>query len=70
MMVIFALLPIANRFGTTGKLAPVWYLLMIVGSGLLGAAVARYFSEPMNRKLRTKVRAVEAPAAAVAATAD
>lgn len=52
MMPIFALLPLANRFGSTGRLAPLWYLMMTAVAGLLGAAVARFFSEPLNRKLR------------------
>jgi len=59
MMAIFALLPIAQRFGRNGQLAPLWYLLMIAASGLLGAAIARFFSEPLNRKLRSEGRTAE-----------
>lgn len=70
MMAIFALLPVANRFGSTGKLAPLWYLVMIAVAGALGAAVARYFSEPLNRKLRAEVRTSDAQLSVNAATAD
>lgn len=35
---------------------PVWYLILLGTSGLLGAAVARFYSEPLNRKLRTGTR--------------
>lgn len=54
MMAIFALLPMATRFDPAGRLAPISYGAMIAFSGFLGAAIARYFSEPMNRKLRAK----------------
>ncbi|HZU23033.1 MAG TPA: acyltransferase, partial [Terriglobales bacterium] len=52
MMAIFALLPFVIRFDSAGGLAPLWYALMIALSGWLGALLAKYFSEPMNRKLR------------------
>jgi peptidoglycan/LPS O-acetylase OafA/YrhL len=68
MMAIFALLPVANRFGSTGQLAPFWYLVMIAAAGVLGAAIARYFSEPLNRKLRSSAREAEARLSATAAT--
>jgi peptidoglycan/LPS O-acetylase OafA/YrhL len=35
--------------------APVWYLGVLALSGLLGATVARWYSEPLNRKLRQKI---------------
>jgi peptidoglycan/LPS O-acetylase OafA/YrhL len=54
MMAIFALLPLATRIDPAGWLAPVWYGAMIIGAGYLGAAIAKYFSEPMNRKLRAR----------------
>ena len=70
MMAIFALLPLANRFGSTGRLAPLWYLVMIVASGGFGAAIARYFSEPLNRKLRAEAPSSDAQLSVSAATAD
>jgi len=66
MMAIFALLPLANRFGSTSRLAPLWYVPMIAVAGALGAVIAKYFSEPLNRKLRKQVSSRE-PAMAVAA---
>ena len=53
MMAIFALLPLARYLGSTGRLSPLSYVLMVAASGILGAAIARYFSEPLNRKLRS-----------------
>lgn len=55
-MVIFAVLPIALRFDPPGRWAPLTYLVVVAGSGLLGAAIARVFSEPMNRRLRAGAR--------------
>ncbi len=36
--------------------APASYVAMLALAGLLGAAVARWFSEPLNRKLRRELR--------------
>jgi peptidoglycan/LPS O-acetylase OafA/YrhL len=38
--------------GLSLRWAPPLYLLVLAASGVLGAAVARWYSEPMNRKLR------------------
>ncbi|HKD92793.1 MAG TPA: acyltransferase [Terriglobales bacterium] len=54
MMAIFGLLPLVVRLDPVGWLAPIWYAAMVGLAGLLGALVARYFSEPMNRKLRAR----------------
>jgi peptidoglycan/LPS O-acetylase OafA/YrhL len=62
-MAIFAILPLVTRLDAAGRLTPLWYATMIVLSGLLGAAVARYFSEPMNRKLRAKKMLAQSQAA-------
>ena len=35
---------------------PVWYLALLGASGLLGDAVARFYSEPLNRKVRSGAR--------------
>ena len=35
--------------------APIWFLGILVVAGLIGAAVARWFSEPMNKRLREKL---------------
>src|SRR4029077_6577547 len=34
--------------------APVWFLGILIVAGLVGAAVARWFSEPVNQMLREK----------------
>lgn len=34
--------------------APLWYVLILVFSGIVGILVSRYFSEPMNKILRFK----------------
>ena len=31
---------------------PIWYVTMVALSGVLGGAVARWYSEPMNKRLR------------------
>lgn len=54
IMVVFAVLPFALRFDPSGKFAPLTYAAVLVGSGFLGALIARFFSEPLNRRLRAK----------------
>jgi peptidoglycan/LPS O-acetylase OafA/YrhL len=65
IMVVFAVLPFALRWDPIGRWAPLTYAVVLVGSGLLGGLIARFFSEPMNRKLRAhraaSVRASLAP---------
>jgi peptidoglycan/LPS O-acetylase OafA/YrhL len=46
---------IIQYLGLSKNLSPVWFLTLIMFSGLSGAIVARYFSEPMNRLLRNKM---------------
>jgi peptidoglycan/LPS O-acetylase OafA/YrhL len=60
MMVIFALLPLARRFDPDGRWLPVSFPAMIALSGVLGGAIAQFFSEPMNRKLRVRTRQAQA----------
>jgi peptidoglycan/LPS O-acetylase OafA/YrhL len=38
--------------GLNVRWAPLAYLAMLTLAGLLGAAVARWYSEPLNRRLR------------------
>ena len=52
MMVIFPVLAISRWLDPDSHWAPVSYLMMILASGALGAFIARYFSEPLNRHLR------------------
>jgi peptidoglycan/LPS O-acetylase OafA/YrhL len=36
------------------SLAPLWFAGTVAAAGLLGFAVARWYSEPLNRRLRGK----------------
>lgn len=62
-MVIFAILPLVTRFDSAGRLTPIWYAAMVMLSGLLGAVIAKYFSEPMNRRLRRRNELAQSHAA-------
>jgi peptidoglycan/LPS O-acetylase OafA/YrhL len=53
-MIIFAVLPFALHVDPLGRYAPLTYLIVLAGSGLLGAAIAKWFSEPMNHRLRAR----------------
>ena len=48
MFVVFA---VVRAFRATGEYPLVWYVLAFGGSWLLGAAVARWFSQPCERGL-------------------
>ena len=52
MMVVFPVLWVVKRSDPTWRWAFLWYAAIVMLSGGLGAIVARYFSEPMNRRLR------------------
>jgi peptidoglycan/LPS O-acetylase OafA/YrhL len=52
MFVVFALFNAFVSLGSPSRLVPVLFVGVIVASGLLGALVARCYSEPMNRRLR------------------
>jgi peptidoglycan/LPS O-acetylase OafA/YrhL len=39
-------------FGASIDSAPFWYLVMVALSALLGSVIAKYYSEPLNRRLR------------------
>ena len=53
MFVVFALFSLFLDKGKPMRLVPVFFALTILISGLLGAVIARLYSEPMNRYLRT-----------------
>jgi peptidoglycan/LPS O-acetylase OafA/YrhL len=38
--------------GSSPHMAPLWHAAMIAASGLLGWSTAKYFSEPLNKRLR------------------
>jgi peptidoglycan/LPS O-acetylase OafA/YrhL len=44
-----------HAVGSSPNMAPFWHAAMVGVSGLLGWATAKYFSEPLNRRLRRPV---------------
>ncbi|HTW47327.1 MAG TPA: acyltransferase [Acidobacteriaceae bacterium] len=58
MFVVIEGIHIFDRARLGVALATPWYLLLLVAAGFLGAAVARFYSEPLNRRLRESVRVV------------
>lgn len=54
MFVVFALFNLFVRLGKPMRGVPVLFITVIVIAGLLGEAVARFFSDPMNRLLRKR----------------
>ncbi len=52
----FVVVILTQLFAATGSnyaWGPVWYAAVVCLSGSLGALVAKYYSEPLNRRLRT-----------------
>jgi peptidoglycan/LPS O-acetylase OafA/YrhL len=64
MMVILPAVAILGRIDPTSRAAPFSYVVMIFASGAVGAVIARYFSEPLNRYFRRS--SASAPATPVA----
>lgn len=54
MFVVFALFGLFLKAGKAMYLVPVLFVAVTVLSGFLGVAVARWYSEPMNRWLRSR----------------
>jgi peptidoglycan/LPS O-acetylase OafA/YrhL len=54
MFVVFALFSMFLEAEKPMKAVPVFFTAAILISGLLGTAVARFYSEPMNRFLRKR----------------
>jgi peptidoglycan/LPS O-acetylase OafA/YrhL len=57
MFVVFTLFDLFLRMGHPMRLVPVLFVATILVSGLLGALVAGVYSEPMNRRLRSRAPA-------------
>ena len=55
VFVVFGLLSLFLKAGKPLSLVAVYFVGTVLISGLLGAAVARLYSEPMNRLLRSKL---------------
>ena len=54
MFVVFGALHVFLAFGTPIAGVPLFFIGVIVAAGLLGELVARFYSEPLNRKLRER----------------
>lgn len=54
MFVVFALFALFKSAGRSLGAVPVLFISVILISGLLGELVARFYSEPMNRRIRQR----------------
>ena len=54
MLIVWPLVWAFYRLHQTMKLAPFWFIAVTALAGVAGYAVARFYSEPVNRKLRTR----------------
>jgi peptidoglycan/LPS O-acetylase OafA/YrhL len=54
MFVVFALFGWFKSAGASLGAVPVLFIGVIVISGVLGELVARFYSEPMNRRIRQR----------------
>lgn len=52
MLAVFALIALVRAYHPAARTFPLWYAAMLCGSILLGWLVARYCSEPLNRRIR------------------
>ena len=59
MFVIWPVVWAFYRSRSSLNTAPVWFLIAAVISGMLGFAVAKFYSEPLNRILRGTMRGVQ-----------
>jgi peptidoglycan/LPS O-acetylase OafA/YrhL len=55
MFVVFALFGLFKSAGASLGAVPVLFISVILISGLLGELVARFYSEPMNRRIRQRL---------------
>jgi peptidoglycan/LPS O-acetylase OafA/YrhL len=51
---MLVLAPLFAAAGQAPDLAPLWFLGLLLLSGLAGAIVARLWSEPLNRAIRAR----------------
>jgi len=56
MFCVFGVLGIASASGLAPRWSFVWYVPALLSSWLLGFAVARYFSQPLERRLRREAQ--------------
>jgi hypothetical protein len=56
MFCVFGVLGVASMSGLALRWGFVWYVPAVLLSWLLGFVVARYFSQPIERRLRREAR--------------
>lgn len=56
MIVILTLMEVFKRLKPATWTIPLWYLAMLLLSLLAGRGIARYYSEPLNQRLRARDR--------------
>jgi peptidoglycan/LPS O-acetylase OafA/YrhL len=54
MLVVLGLIGLFKRLMPAMSIIPLWYLAMLLLSVLMGLAIYRCFSEPLNRRLRAR----------------
>jgi peptidoglycan/LPS O-acetylase OafA/YrhL len=68
MFAVWAMVGLFFHFHQSIHQSPLWFLATLALTGALGHVVARFYSEPLNHKLRTKLLATSP--ATIAASAD
>ena len=61
MFVVFAFFDVFLAVGNPMRLVPILFVSTILVSGALGALIASFYSEPMNRFLRSRSTSASAP---------
>lgn len=56
MFVVLGLMSLFKRLHPAMKTIPLWYIVMLLLSVLLGYIVSRFYSEPLNRRLRASAQ--------------
>lgn len=54
MFVVYGLFGIFMAYGKPSLGIPALFIVTVILAGILGELVARFFSEPMNRRLRER----------------
>jgi len=67
MLAVWPMVGLFFYFHQGIHLAPLWFLATLALAGGLGGLVARFYSEPLNRRLRTKLLNVASTDRAAAA---
>src|SRR5262249_19587557 len=54
MLVVWPMVVVFQHYRWTINVAPLWFLLTTALAGVAGYLVARFYSEPLNRKIRVE----------------